>query len=88
MPAEEGAAWTVLHPRFNLGTPAPVLVVPFGFAAAHGEREMQAFLDAWVGTVRGAGIIDRLYSYWMLGETAETREPRWSVVRDVLGWIE
>ena len=32
------------------------------------------------------GTIDRLYDHWVLGKTAEPRDPRWSVVRNVFGW--
>ena len=30
-------------------------------------------------------IIDQLYGYWILGGGAEPRQPRWSVIRNVLG---
>jgi len=86
--AEEGAAWTIRHPRFSLVTPTPVLLVPLGYAAPRGDTEMQAFFDAWLRIARGEGTVDRLYRYWMLGEIAATRPPRWSVARDRLGWFE
>jgi hypothetical protein len=31
---------------------------------------------------------DRIYDYWILGKGVERAGPRWSVIRDVLGWIE
>ena len=35
------------------------------------------------------GNIDSLYAHWMLGEAARTeRPPRWSVIRDVFGWVD
>ncbi len=37
---------------------------------------------------RSEGTIDALYSYWMLGGAAQIRKPRWSVIRDVLGWVD
>lgn len=85
--AEEGAAWTIRHPNFSLVTPTPVLLVPLGYAVPRGDTEMQAFLDAWLRIARGEGTVDRLYRYWMLGEIASTRPPRWSVARDLLGWL-
>ena len=32
--------------------------------------------------------IDQLYDHWILGRDAEKRGPRWSVIRDVLGWVD
>jgi len=33
-----------------------------------------------------ANMIDHAYDYWILGKGAEQKRPRWSIVRDVLGW--
>ena len=33
------------------------------------------------------GTIDDLYDYWILGKDPKEKEPRWCVLRDVLGWI-
>jgi hypothetical protein len=39
--------------------------------------------------VKSNGTVDKLYRYWMLGEAAKTEKPpRWSVIRNVLGWIK
>ena len=86
--AEEGAAWTIRYPQFNLVTPSPVLIVPFAYSVAQGEQELLAFLDAWLVNARGTGTVDELYRYWMLGQVQQTKPPRWSVARDVLGWID
>jgi hypothetical protein len=29
---------------------------------------------------------DRLYEQWLLAKDQESKKPRWSIVRDVLGW--
>jgi len=88
MAAEEGAAWSIRFPRYTLVTPTPVLLAPFGYAVVPGDGQLLAFFDAWLQNARSAGIIDRLYRYWMLGEIDATRPPRWSIARDVLGWID
>ncbi|MCF7997266.1 MAG: cation:dicarboxylase symporter family transporter [Chromatiaceae bacterium] len=88
MPAEEAAAWTIRYPRFNLVTPEPVLLVPFGYAVARGETELLDFLDAWLINARGSGLLDQIYRYWMLGEIGSVRPPRWSIARDLLGWMD
>lgn len=86
--AQEGSAWTILYPNFGLVTPKPTLFVPTVYAVARGNTELLLFLDTWLLNAKREGIVDELYRYWMLGEVKETQPPRWSVIRDVLGWIE
>jgi hypothetical protein len=86
--AEEGAAWTILHPQYSLVTPTPTLRFPFGYAVARGNHDLLQYLDTWLLDAAGDGTIDTLYRYWMLGEVAKTQPPRWSIIRDVLGWVD
>jgi Na+/H+-dicarboxylate symporters len=88
MGAEEGAAWTILHPQFNLVTPSPILLFPFGYAVARGDTDLLLYLDTWLLNATGDGTVDTLYRYWMLGDIAKTQPPRWSIVRNVLGWVD
>lgn len=37
---------------------------------------------------RRDGTIDALYSHWVLGKQAVKRQPRWSILRNVLHWVE
>jgi len=48
MAAEEGAAWTILHPQFHLVAPAPTLLFPFGYAVAHGDSQLLLYLNTWL----------------------------------------
>jgi hypothetical protein len=32
--------------------------------------------------------IDTLYDYWILGKNAVPKQPRWSVIRNVLHWVK
>jgi hypothetical protein len=34
------------------------------------------------------GTIDRGRDYWVLGRGAEATGPRWSIIRNVLGWVD
>ena len=87
--SEEAAAWTVLYPTYNLVVPKPVIRFGVGYAVAHGNAELLASVNGWLAGERTLGTVDTLYSYWMLGDAAKTRNaPRWSVIRDVLGWVE
>jgi len=86
MAAEEGAAWTILHPQFHLVTPSPTLLFPFGYAVARGDSQLLLYLNTWLLNAEGDGTIDGLYRYWMLGDVKQTLPPRWSIIRNVLGW--
>jgi ABC-type amino acid transport substrate-binding protein len=87
-PAEEGAAWTILHPQFHLVIPEPTIRYPYGYAVAHGNNDLLRYFDTWLLNARDNGTIDALYRYWMLGQIAKTQPPRWSVIRNVLHWVD
>ena len=88
--AEAGSAWTMIHPQFSVMTPFPrniqmPVVVPYsGFT----DPEMDEFIDNWVLVVQHDGTLETAYDYWILGEGTESLEPRWSVIRNVLGWVD
>ena len=86
--SEEGAAWTLLYPRFTLVVPKPTVFTPQGFAVAHGNQSLAQTLDAWLIEEKAKGTVDALYRYWMLGDAARrVKPPRWSVIRNVLHWV-
>jgi proton glutamate symport protein len=87
--SEEGAAWTLLYPRFNLVVPKPTIFAPLGFGVARGNQSLAQTIDAWVIAEKAKGTVDSVYRYWMLGEaTRSTKPPRWSVIRNVLHWVQ
>jgi Na+/H+-dicarboxylate symporter/ABC-type amino acid transport substrate-binding protein len=85
---EKGAAWTIRYPAFDLVSPSPARFLAAGYAVARGDPDMLLFLDTWLLNAKGNGTVDTLYRYWMLGQVRETQPPRWSVVRDVLRWMD
>ncbi|MCP4901320.1 MAG: transporter substrate-binding domain-containing protein, partial [bacterium] len=85
--AEAGYAWTMLYPSFHVVIPAGARSKePHAFAIARDDADFAFFLDHWASLNKKTGAIDVLYAHWILGKGAEEYEPRWSVVRDVLGW--
>lgn len=86
--SEEGAAWTILYPSFTLVPPSPPVFLPMGYVVARSNTDMLLYLDTWLLSARSNGTIDQLYKYWMLGQVKAKQPPRWSIIRNVLGWVE
>jgi Na+/H+-dicarboxylate symporter/ABC-type amino acid transport substrate-binding protein len=86
--AEEAAAWTIRYPQFSFVPPTPVVRIPTGYAVARANTDLLRYLDTWLLTANLNGTVDQFYRYWMLVQVKHTQSPRWSVIRDVLGWIE
>jgi Na+/H+-dicarboxylate symporter/ABC-type amino acid transport substrate-binding protein len=87
--AEEGAAQTLLFPRFNLVVPKPAIFFHLAYAVARGNDDLLDPFNIWLMAEQSDGTVDRLYQHWALGGAAEVKKaPRWSVIRNVLGWVE
>ena len=87
--AEAGSAWTLVYPRFNVVVPKPYTVTtPMALGLPRDAPLLHDFVETWLILQRESGIIERLERYWIQGEGAESTEPRWSVIRDVLGWVD
>jgi Na+/H+-dicarboxylate symporter/ABC-type amino acid transport substrate-binding protein len=87
--AEAGSAWTLLYPAYTVAIPQPVVLRgPVAYPLPRGDRELVDFINVWVDLKKRAGTIEALYDYWVLGKNAVPRQPRWSVIRNVLHWVK
>jgi len=87
MLAEVGSAWSLLYPQYSVTVPQPnPLKVPAGIATRKDDRELAEFIDRWLVLQRSSGAIQQAYNYWVMGQGTEQRRPRWSILRNVLGW--
>ena len=87
--AESGSAWTMLYPEFSTVVPKGLsLKVPVAFLLPAGQMEYGQFINTWLKLKRANGYIDKVYDYWILGQNPKAKKQRWSVIRDVLGWVE
>ena len=85
--AEEAAAYTYRYPAYApVSPPDDTIMIPAAYALPRGEVEWQKFIGNWIDLKKKDGTIKELHQYWMLGGAGETRGPRWSVLRNVLGW--
>ena len=87
--AEIASAWTLVYPQFTVVVPEPGRIrVPIAYPMPYGATDLVRYVDAWIELQREQGSIEKLFEHWILGRLAESREPRWSVIRDVLGWVD
>jgi ABC-type amino acid transport substrate-binding protein len=87
--AETGSAWSLVYPSFSVAIPHPdVLTVPLAFPVARGNEAMVELLSTWIGLKQRDKTLDNLYRHWILGQAAAKKGERWSIVRDVLHWVD
>lgn len=85
--AEGGSAWTLLFPAYSVVVPSPTKVFqPLSYAVSKDNVELGEFLSHWVLLKKAGGTLDRLRDHWILGKGAGDRGPRWSILRNVLGF--
>ena len=87
--AEAAAFWTLAYPRFRVVRPEGAsaqlpLVISYRFE----DPRLDEFMDHWVALKLGDGTIERYFDHWIMGKAASGERPRWSVIRDVLGWVD
>ncbi len=89
LPAERGSVLTLLAPKFTVVVPEPDIVkVPLAYPLARHDQRWASFINTWIELKRKDGTIDALYRHWILGQNARKQTPRWSIVRNVLHWVE
>jgi len=87
--AEIASAWTLLYPSYTVVVPMPDRVrVPIAYAVARDAPAWRDVLDTWLVLKDRDETIARLFEYWVQGSDEAIAGPRWSVVRNVLGWVE
>ncbi len=86
--AETGSAWTLLYPQYSVVNPLEKPIrIPLYYAIAPDTR-FRKFLEVWLKLKQRDGTTEQLYDYWVLGLRVLPDEPRWCIMRDVLGWVE
>ncbi|MEA2079396.1 MAG: ABC transporter substrate-binding protein [Pseudomonadota bacterium] len=86
--AEAGSAWTILYPRYAVAIPEPHITRPVAIAMAQGDQQFLDFIDAWLNLKKTEGALDQMYNKWILGKVGKQKEPRWSVIRNLLHWVD
>ena len=87
MPAENASGWSLLHPQYSVVVPQPNPVhIPSAFGMARNAGELVDMVNEWVIFADSSGLIQEHRAYWIEGQGAIDIEPRWSILRNVLGW--
>jgi ABC-type amino acid transport substrate-binding protein len=88
--AEEGYAMTLLNPFFDVAIfePNDAFQILYAYPVAKDSSDtFLMLLNYWIQMEKDYGKLDKKYDYWILGKDAGEAEPRWSVVRNVLHWV-
>jgi ABC-type amino acid transport substrate-binding protein len=86
--AETGAVMAMLFPEFGVVAPSGVKArVPMVFALQR-DAELERYVDRWLRLQKEDATLDELYDHWILGKQHKPTEPRWSILRNVLGWSD
>jgi hypothetical protein len=64
------------------------MTIPLAYVVGERDERLRLFLNTWVDLLQRDGTIDDLRDYWVYGKAAEEERPRWSIIRNVLGWVE
>ena len=87
MPAESAAAFTLLHPEMSVVVPQPNPVkLPYAFGVGLREQDLVDAINEWIVFADRESAVSRANDYWIIGRGAQNTAPRWSILRDVLGW--
>ncbi len=84
---EQAKAWVTPRPGYTA-------VVPKGlggqlllaYLMPKGSEDLREFLNYWMRLQTANGLHDRLKEKWIDGNPESSTGPRWSILRNVLGW--
>ncbi|MCM2678229.1 cation:dicarboxylate symporter family transporter [Echinimonas agarilytica] len=90
--AEAGYAWSLFYPDFGVAllkddVSGRLLSFPTAFAVARRNTDLLNYTNNWLDLMKSYHFVDRQYDYWIQGYGAVQKESRWSVIKDVLGWV-
>ena len=85
--AEVAAAWSMLYPEFAAIVPKELtLKAPVGLVLPKGQAAYIQFINTWLKLKQDNGFQNKVYNYWILGKNPKAKQPRWSIMSNVLGW--
>jgi ABC-type amino acid transport substrate-binding protein len=87
--AEAGSAWSLVYPGYSVAVPHPrIVAMPIAYPMPREARDMVQYVNTWIELKKRDQTLEDLHNYWILGKEAVKREPRWSIIRDLLHWVD
>ncbi|WP_422360417.1 cation:dicarboxylate symporter family transporter [Reichenbachiella sp.] len=87
--AEAGSAWTLVYPEYSVVRPKDLHIrLPVAMMLARNNTNLERYLNNWIELKSYDGTLQRLYSNWILGEGTKVKEKKWSIIRNVLHWVD
>lgn len=87
---QEAIAWVAAHPQFHVIAQPQLGKEMLGYPIKENETAFLSYLNTWLTLKDNDGFKDQQYNLWILGHTNEVVpvEPRWSIMQDVLHWVD
>jgi Na+/H+-dicarboxylate symporter/ABC-type amino acid transport substrate-binding protein len=87
--AEGGSAWTLIYPDYAVAVPHPLTIkIPTGYPLPQDDPAWHRYVSQWIKLKQKNATVDALFAHWINGAGAAVQEPRWSIIRDVLHWVD
>ncbi|MDJ0902377.1 MAG: cation:dicarboxylase symporter family transporter [Xenococcus sp. MO_188.B8] len=86
--AETASSYTLLYPSYTVAVPQPSVKFPVSYILPENSSELSDILNVWLKLKQADGTMNSLYNYWVKGNVKSTLEPRWSIIRNVLHWVD
>ncbi|HEY2811112.1 MAG TPA: cation:dicarboxylase symporter family transporter [Rhabdochlamydiaceae bacterium] len=88
---QEAIAWAVCYRGFRVILPDISLGLDtLAYAIPSGNPRFLNYLNRWLELKQAEGYTENQYDLWIKGKTeiAIHQEPRWSIIRNVLSWVD
>lgn len=88
---QEAIAWTLTNRNLRVIFPQPVMGYDsFAYAIRSDSPRFLHYLNQWLELKKTQGFTNKQFDLWVKGKTeiVASVEPRWSVIRNVLHWID
>lgn len=87
---QQALAWILKHRNYRIVIPNPAIGIDtLGYAINPDSPKFLNYLNQWLELKTNQGFTENQYNLWIKGKTeiAAPQEKRWSIIRDVLHWI-
>jgi ABC-type amino acid transport substrate-binding protein len=85
----QGFAWCLNHPWLTpIDYGGQLGKCYLAYPVALYAIQWVSFLDHWLSLKEQSGFQEQMTRYWLKGEKIEQPTPRWSIIRNVLHWID